>query len=139
LLPPRARGRTAAEPPRPISIRRTSAAAELLQALVPADLADGQPVVAVDPATVRPDYHILDAGCCGMAGSFGYEAGERFAVSMKAGERVPLPAVRAAEPDALIIADGFSCREQIAHGTHRRALHLAEVMQLTLQNGRVAS
>jgi Fe-S oxidoreductase len=85
------------------------------------------------------DYQILDSGCCGMAGSFGYESGERFDVSMKAGERVLLPAVRAAKPDALIIADGFSCREQITQGTNRRALHLAEVMQMALHNSRVSA
>jgi Fe-S oxidoreductase len=81
---------------------------------------------------------IPDAGCCGMAGSFGYEAGERYQVSIQAGERVLLPAVRAAAPDTLIVADGFSCRGQIASGTHRRALHLAQVLQMALGDGREA-
>ncbi len=81
------------------------------------------------------DFQTLDAGCCGLAGSFGFEAGEHFDVSMKAGERVLLPAVRAAPDSTLIIADGFSCREQIAQGAGRRALHLAEVLQLGLQQG----
>ncbi len=76
---------------------------------------------------------LLNAGCCGLAGSFGYEAGERYEVSMRIGERVLLPAVRAAERDALLVADGFSCRTQIAAGTGRRALHTAEVLQLALQ------
>jgi Fe-S oxidoreductase len=80
-----------------------------------------------------------DAGCCGMAGSFGYEAGERYAVSMAAGERKLLPAIRDADPSTLIIADGFSCRGQIASGTDRRALHLAEVMQLAMREGPLAS
>jgi hypothetical protein len=65
-----------------------------------------------------------------MAGSFGYERGQRYQVSMACGERVILPAVRAADPDTLIIADGFSCREQIWQGTGRRALHLAQVLAL---------
>jgi FAD/FMN-containing dehydrogenase/Fe-S oxidoreductase len=70
------------------------------------------------------------SGCCGLAGSFGFERGEHYDVSMAAGERVILPAVRAAEPQTLIIADGFSCREQIAHATDRRPLHLAQVLRL---------
>ena len=69
----------------------------------------------------------VDAGCCGMAGSFGYEA-EHYAVSMQMAERRLLPAVRAAEADTLIIAAGMSCREQIAHGSGRRAWHPAEVL-----------
>jgi FAD/FMN-containing dehydrogenase/Fe-S oxidoreductase len=81
------------------------------------------------------DAEVLDAGCCGLAGSFGYERGERYQVSIKAGERVLLPAVRTAAEDTLIIADGFSCQEQIAHGTDRRALHLAQVLQLALRGG----
>ena len=78
------------------------------------------------------DVEVLDAGCCGMAGAFGFEAGERYEVSMKCGERVLLPAVRAAAPETLIVADGFSCREQIAQATGRRALHLAEVLEMAL-------
>jgi FAD/FMN-containing dehydrogenase/Fe-S oxidoreductase len=77
------------------------------------------------------DFQILDSGCCGMAGSFGFEK-EKYDLSIRCGERVLLPAVRNAEPDTLIITDGFSCREQIAQATHRRALHLAEVVQLAL-------
>ena len=57
-----------------------------------------------------------DSGCCGMAGAFGFEA-DKFAMSQAIGERVLLPAVRAALPDTLIVADGFSCREQIAQAT----------------------
>jgi FAD/FMN-containing dehydrogenase/Fe-S oxidoreductase len=74
----------------------------------------------------------LDSGCCGLAGSFGYEAGH-YDISMRIGERVLLPRVRATGPDTLVVADGFSCRQQIAHGTDRRALHLAEVLQLALR------
>jgi Fe-S oxidoreductase len=78
------------------------------------------------------DAQLSNAGCCGMAGSFGYLAGEQYDVSMAVGERVLLPAVRAAAPETLVVADGFSCRTQIAAGTGRRALHTAEVLQLGL-------
>jgi FAD/FMN-containing dehydrogenase/Fe-S oxidoreductase len=71
---------------------------------------------------------ILDSGCCGMAGSFGFERGERYEVSVAAGERVLLPAVRAAGPETMVIADGFSCREQVFQGTGRRPVHLAQVI-----------
>jgi Fe-S oxidoreductase len=81
------------------------------------------------------DFEILDSGCCGVAGSWGYEKGEHYEVSMKAGERVLLPAVRGADKDALIVTDGFSCRSQIAEATDRRALHLAQVIQMALRNG----
>ncbi len=73
----------------------------------------------------------LDAGCCGMAGPFGF-AKDKYAVSQAIGERVLLPAVRAAEPDTLVVSDGFSCREQIVQATGRKAMHLAEVLQLAL-------
>jgi len=73
---------------------------------------------------------VPDAGCCGLAGSFGFERAH-YEISMAIGERVLLPAVRAAE-DALVIADGFSCREQVLHGTGRRPLHAAEVIALAI-------
>ena len=75
-----------------------------------------------------------DAGCCGMAGSFGFEE-EHYEVSVAVGERVLLPAVRGASLDTLIMTDGFSCREQIAQLTDRRALHLADVLKLALTRG----
>jgi Fe-S oxidoreductase len=81
------------------------------------------------------DYKELDSGCCGMAGSFGFEQGERYEVSVKAGERMLLPAVRAADESTLIITDGFSCKEQIAQETNRRALHLAQVIRMALRAG----
>ena len=81
------------------------------------------------------DYTLLDSGCCGMAGAFGFEPGDHYAVSIAAGERVLVPAVRRADRDTLIVADGFSCREQIAQTTRRRGLHLVEVVQLALQQG----
>ena len=70
-------------------------------------------------------------GCCGMAGSFGFHD-EHYEISAAIGELELLPAVRQAPNDWLIIADGFSCREQIAQGTGRHALHLAEVLQMAL-------
>jgi Fe-S oxidoreductase len=75
------------------------------------------------------DYKELPSGCCGMAGSFGFE-NDKYDVSIDIGERVLLPAVRSAETDTLILADGFSCREQIAQQTSRQALHLAELIHL---------
>ncbi|KAF0096254.1 MAG: FAD linked oxidase [Puniceicoccaceae bacterium 5H] len=73
------------------------------------------------------DFEILDSGCCGMAGSFGFEA-KNYDVSVAAGERVLLPRVREASKETLIIADGFSCREQIMQLTDREPKHLAEVI-----------
>jgi Fe-S oxidoreductase len=81
------------------------------------------------------DIEMADAGCCGMAGSFGYEAGERYDVSMAAGERVLLPKVRDAHPDTLILADGFSCRSQIGSGTNRNGLHLVQVLAMAIRDG----
>jgi FAD/FMN-containing dehydrogenase/Fe-S oxidoreductase len=83
------------------------------------------------------DAEVPDSGCCGMAGSFGYEAGEKYDVSQACGERVILPAVRAASPTTLVIADGFSCREQIGQATDRTALHLAQVLDLALSRAAV--
>ncbi len=72
-------------------------------------------------------FELLDSGCCGMAGPFGFEK-EKYEVSQTLGERVLLPAVRNADSDTLVVTDGFSCREQIAQNTSRRALHFAEVI-----------
>jgi Fe-S oxidoreductase len=73
-----------------------------------------------------------DPGCCGMAGSFGFEHGH-YDLSMKIGDRTLLPAVRGAAPDTTIVADGFSCRTQIEQGSPRRALHVAEVLRLAYE------
>jgi FAD/FMN-containing dehydrogenase/Fe-S oxidoreductase len=70
---------------------------------------------------------MLDSGCCGMAGPFGFER-DKYTVSQTLGERVLLPAVRAADHDTVVVTDGFSCREQIAQGTSRKAVHVAEVL-----------
>jgi hypothetical protein len=80
------------------------------------------------------NYEILQSGCCGMAGSFGYES-DKYDVSIKAGERVLLPEVRKAGLSTLIVADGFSCKEQIEQQTNRRALHLAEVISIAMKEG----
>jgi Fe-S oxidoreductase len=77
--------------------------------------------------------HEVDSGCCGMAGSFGYEQ-EHYELSLKIGERVLLPTVRAAAPDTTVVAMGTSCRQQIQHSTGRSARHLAEVLWEAVNN-----
>jgi Fe-S oxidoreductase len=71
-------------------------------------------------------------GCCGMAGAFGFEK-DKYDVSLAIGELELLPAVRNASPETLLIADGFSCREQIEQCTGRKALHLAEVIRMAMK------
>jgi Fe-S oxidoreductase len=78
------------------------------------------------------DVEVLNSGCCGMAGSFGFEAGDHYDVSVKEGERVLLPRIREAPAGTVLVADGFSCRTQIEQGSGRRALHLAEVLRLAM-------
>ena len=70
-----------------------------------------------------------DSGCCGMAGAFGFEE-KHYDLSMKLGERVILPKVRQAGAETLVIANGFSCREQIEQGSGRQTLHLAEILRM---------
>ena len=70
---------------------------------------------------------VIPSGCCGMAGSFGYEK-EHFEVSMQVGELVLFPAVRSADADTIIAAPGTSCRHQIKDGTQRHAMHPVEVL-----------
>jgi len=77
------------------------------------------------------DYRVLESGCCGMAGAFGYEK-DKYEVSVACGERVLLPEVRQVPEDTIIVADGFSCREQIEQQTGRSTLHLAEVLKLAI-------
>jgi Fe-S oxidoreductase len=69
----------------------------------------------------------VDSGCCGMAGSFGYEK-EHYEMSLAIGNRRLFPAIKAKGPEWEIVAAGVSCRQQIAHGTGRRAKHLVEVL-----------
>ncbi len=77
---------------------------------------------------------LIDAGCCGMAGPFGFEAG-KFEVSKAIANQGLLPAIEAASPTTIIVADGFSCREQIDQLTHTKALHIAEVLAATCRCG----
>lgn len=80
-----------------------------------------------------PDLSVstIETSCCGMAGSFGYEA-EHYDISMQMAEADLLPAVRKASAEALLVADGTSCRHQIAHGAGREALHVARVLERAL-------
>jgi len=98
-----------------------------------------QKAFAVMPAVERvlrlvPQLEVetIESSCCGMAGSFGYEA-DHYDVSMKMAEASLLPKVRAADADTLIVADGVSCRHQIADGAQRGAMHVARVLQLALE------
>jgi len=77
------------------------------------------------------EFEQLDSGCCGMAGAFGFEA-SHYDMSIACGERVLLPKVREAKPQTIVVADGFSCREQIMQTTDRQALHPAEVMRMAI-------
>ena len=94
-------------------------------------LAGMQPLL--DALAILPHAKVetIPSGCCGMAGAFGYER-EHYEVSMRIGELVLFPAVRAAAPETLIVAPGTSCRHQIADGTGRRAYHPAELLSLRL-------
>jgi FAD/FMN-containing dehydrogenase/Fe-S oxidoreductase len=86
------------------------------------------------------DYEVLDTGCCGMAGSFGYHAGEHYDVSVAVAEHSLLPKLAETPRDALVIADGFSCRGQIEQLDGREALHVAQVVQRALrQSGRTGA
>ena len=80
----------------------------------------------------------VDTSCCGMAGAFGYGA-DTFDVSLKMAELSLLPAVRKAEADTLILADGTSCRHQIQDGTGREALHVARVLAMSVEAASAAS
>jgi Fe-S oxidoreductase len=85
------------------------------------------------------DYTLLDTGCCGLAGVFGFER-DHYETSQIIAEQVLVPAVRQASPETLVIANGFSCREQILHNTDHKPMHLAQVIQMGLQQsgGRMA-
>jgi Fe-S oxidoreductase len=84
---------------------------------------------------MQVDYAAPDSGCCGMAGAFGFEPGDHYDVSIKCGERVLLPEVRNADDQTLIIADGFSCREQVTQTTDRVPMHLAQVIKMAIDEG----
>jgi Fe-S oxidoreductase len=98
-----------------------------------------QKAIASTAPTIRilsipENYHVeeIPSGCCGMAGSFGYEK-EHYNLSMKVGELVLFPAVREADKETLVVAPGTSCRHQIADGTGRKALHPVEVLYNALK------
>ena len=74
----------------------------------------------------------IDSSCCGMAGSFGYEA-EHLDISMKMGERRLFPEIREADDEAIIVAAGTSCRHQIEDGTGKKALHPAQVLHQAMK------
>ncbi|HEY7302306.1 MAG TPA: FAD-linked oxidase C-terminal domain-containing protein [Xanthobacteraceae bacterium] len=78
------------------------------------------------------DFDVLDSGCCGMAGAFGFER-HKYEISARIGELVLLPEVRAASRDTWIVANGYSCREQIKQGTGRSALHVAELLETAIR------
>src|SRR5207248_7955133 len=80
---------------------------------------------------VLPDHEVIDSGCCGMAGSFGYEA-DKYEVSMRIGERRLLPRVREVDDETLIVSDGFSCHGQIST-TGKRPLHIAQALQMAVR------
>jgi Fe-S oxidoreductase len=84
--------------------------------------------------SLPPNYRVreVDSGCCGMAGSFGYEA-EHYEISLQMAERRLLPAVRSASAETMVVAAGVSCRQQIKHGTGQQALHPAEVLRDALR------
>jgi Fe-S oxidoreductase len=91
--------------------------------------------MAAVEATLKlvPDLKVetIESSCCGMAGAFGYHA-DTIDVSRAMGELSLLPAVRKAADDAIIVADGTSCRHQIKDGTQREALHVARVLAMSL-------
>ncbi|MGZ3425015.1 MAG: FAD-binding and (Fe-S)-binding domain-containing protein [Polyangia bacterium] len=82
------------------------------------------------------DVGVLESGCCGMAGAFGYEK-EHYAVSQACGERVLLPKVREAPKEAIVLSDGFSCRGQVQQATDRTPMHFAELCKMALDEGGV--
>jgi FAD/FMN-containing dehydrogenase/Fe-S oxidoreductase len=115
-----------------LRLRRVTAKRALVHGHCHQHAFDVMPAVHAALALV-PDLHVepLAAGCCGMAGAFGYSA-QHLDVSLKMAEAALLPAVRAAGADTLIVADGTSCRHQIRDGAGRRALHVAEVLAAAL-------
>jgi Fe-S oxidoreductase len=87
-----------------------------------------------------PDLEVetIESSCCGMAGAFGYGA-DTYQSSIDMAELSLLPAVRRADADALIVADGTSCRHQIADGTERAALHVVRVLAMSLARAQSSS
>ena len=94
-------------------------------------LASLDPTVAILSLPLHYSVEVIPSGCCGMAGSFGYER-EHFQLSMQIGDLVLFPAVRAADANTLIAAPGTSCRHQIFDGTGRKAMHPVEILHAAL-------
>jgi len=78
---------------------------------------------------------MIEAGCCGMAGPFGFEA-EKFELSRTIANQQLLPAIEGAGPGTILVADGFSCREQIEQLGHKHAIHFAEALMKTRSSDR---
>ncbi len=90
-----------------------------------------KPIITLLKMIPNAQPQLIETSCCGMAGSFGYES-EHHAVSLQMAELQLLPAIRQA-PDAIVLADGSSCRHQIKDGTEREALHVARILEMHLQ------
>jgi Fe-S oxidoreductase len=86
------------------------------------------PVKAIFSFWPEVRYEEVDSGCCGMAGSFGYES-KHYDISKKMAERVLVPSIKA-RPEALVVANGFSCRHQIADFADRKAVHISEAFDI---------
>ena len=114
---------------KPLSVRRAIVHGHCHQKAF-ATMAAMQQTLALIPGL---EVEVIDSGCCGMAGSFGYEA-SHYEISMKMAELSLLPAVRAAGDDTLVIANGTSCRHQIMDGAKRESQHIARVLQAALRN-----
>ncbi len=92
--------------------------------------------MAMEVLRAIPDCEVseIPSGCCGMAGSFGFEK-THYDVSMSIGEQVLFPAIRSEAGDTVVVSEGISCRQQIEHGTGKRAKHLVEVLADALELG----
>jgi Fe-S oxidoreductase len=90
-----------------------------------------KPIIALLKMIPQAQPQLIESSCCGMAGSFGYES-EHHQVSLQMAEMQLLPAIRQA-PDAIVLADGSSCRHQIKDGTDREALHVARILEMHLE------
>jgi Fe-S oxidoreductase len=92
-----------------------------------------QPVEQILRLIPGLDVQIIESSCCGMAGAFGYGA-DTYDISMEMAELSLLPAIRNADTNTLIVADGTSCRHQIKDGAHRTAQHVARVLAMSLDD-----
>lgn len=111
----------------PIPLRRIDSEIHLHIHCHQKALVGNGPTLSILKAIPDAKFKEIDSGCCGMAGSFGYEK-EHYDLSMQIGELKLFPAIRNIDENGIIIANGSSCRHQITHGTERHALHLAEFL-----------